>query len=815
MADSKYGKEVGTVTRKVKGKIRTSKVYEDSKGRKTYVFQKDERVSDVERQKEAVKKVKAGESVSKRELRSLERAGLTTKTDKGVALTGETAKVGVKLKAQEQTQTKQITRFTGSTPRDYTGTYTVQTSTTPQFTGGKTQTTTIDLTRDQIMKQEPDLYSQFQRGTSKQVVTGTIKGSGSTVGIGSQGEKLTVVEKERKQREEPPQIFISEESFKKTPSTLARARGEQGVGITKSSYRGVAPKDGLVGTSYAPLSESEAKRITDQPFYKDPLVQAVGITGGVAVAGGLGTYAVATLPLKLTAETVATSIVLAKTLPKAGEQLSLLTTSKQDKQFIKSEKGQEAIAYGLYKSSEKIESQSSWSGVFTKLKESKFRLGSLKPGLAPGTISFQPRTNAEFEAQQELSGRFRAFAEDLTVLAGDKQAYLEGAREYAQYKGFDLTKGQEQALLKARIGRGTGQVIGAIGIGASSERLGQRYVSGVFAKHSASKLAAGEIGKFTAFKAGAAIIPAGVQEGASMYLLESETRGFQPTKSGLLKSAAIGGTFAGVAGGVIAGGAVAKKGFLKPIGKTADVVLNILDPYEKAGDITYDVASSAFSKTFRTPVFTPTVTQTEEGLFSLGKTKTQQKEFKVDPLIKTEAQTTLEKSLSPAKGKKRKKIFVDDSFTTGAKVPVETRTDSSLFTDSKTQINLKQESKAATKTDPFVNIEAQTQTKPFVSIQSQIKPLAQTQTKTQSMIKVEPLVQTQTQTQTQANIPVTTFDEAPPFPFIPFGGGRGKKGFKGKKPKVTGEAETLYRIFTGKAKAKKGLFGASSFNLRS
>lgn len=164
--------------------------------------------------------------------------------------------------------------------------------------------------------------------------------------------------------------------------------------------------------------------------------------------------------------------------------------------------------------------------------------------------------------------------------------------------------------------RASGEAVEALFISRSSEVLGRRLVSQAFPAGTQLGSRAGwQVFKTTAPR----IAVAGAYEGAAMYGSQTFARGesFDPVQAAIYTG--IGGSFAGVFGGTIAGTAVSRKGISKALLGGAYVT----DPFEYPGDVfasaTSRVPEPVLSKVVTgVPVFTssPTKTQTPVNLLT-------------------------------------------------------------------------------------------------------------------------------------------------------------------------------------------------------
>lgn len=182
----------------------------------------------------------------------------------------------------------------------------------------------------------------------------------------------------------------------------------------------------------------------------------------------------------------------------------------------------------------------------------------------------------------------------------------------AGLKGDQLEAGVEFAR-RQRVGRGVGEIGGALAVETGAESLGRFGVRQAFLSAGTKVIPEKKIGIQLFKQTFGPIGAAGVFEGAGGEILQRRARGQEQSLAGTALAGATGGIFAGFLGGTIAGTSVRR-----PItSKVLRVGAAIADPLEKPGDIAQDVLERV-GKQFKRRTLLDPVVRTTEGGFKLG-----------------------------------------------------------------------------------------------------------------------------------------------------------------------------------------------------
>lgn len=184
-------------------------------------------------------------------------------------------------------------------------------------------------------------------------------------------------------------------------------------------------------------------------------------------------------------------------------------------------------------------------------------------------------------------GPVRGFVSDLSIFGGDSDAFRSSVGR--QLAAQNITGSEFQSALAqsqaARRSLATGELITNVGIAATTERLFSSQIANTFRKLP-SNLATTNT-RAMAFNRGASVVggitaTAGVAEGASVGLAQSNIRTGQRDLRAIGTGAVAGGLTAGVLGGAIGGLSVSgRTGAARAINLGA----NVGDPFEGAGDV--------------------------------------------------------------------------------------------------------------------------------------------------------------------------------------------------------------------------------------
>lgn len=230
-------------------------------------------------------------------------------------------------------------------------------------------------------------------------------------------------------------------------------------------------------------------------------------------------------------------------------------------------------------------------------------------------------TNREFESRfsdilgenlaprtenRGLSSTLRNIATELTLFTGNKQEFENIARRQFSEQGFSGAELDSlvSESLRTRVITGAGEIAAQLNIARSTEAFGRREVSRAFAlsKVVARDRVGGEIGRRVFFP----IARAGSAEGFAAVLTQSRIRGERADGQSLAIGSGLGFVSAGILGTAIAATRPNRRG----VSAALEFGANILDPFEKGGDLLQDATEASLRRLGVPNPRVPVITQT-------------------------------------------------------------------------------------------------------------------------------------------------------------------------------------------------------------
>jgi len=187
----------------------------------------------------------------------------------------------------------------------------------------------------------------------------------------------------------------------------------------------------------------------------------------------------------------------------------------------------------------------------------------------------------------------RAFANELTLFAGDKKAYERAIRD--SYKDSGLSKSEidsrVKTLLKERGTYGRGEIAAYVGVEIGGELTGQGlFTTSAKALQKAGTTVQGKRLGYELFKQGFTnIAPAGLVEGTTGVIVQQDIRKRQRD----FKEIAFGGAAGALTAGIIGGATVSTSVTRPGTSKALQVAGYFVDPYEPLGDVGGDIIAKA------------------------------------------------------------------------------------------------------------------------------------------------------------------------------------------------------------------------------
>lgn len=424
-----------------------------------------------------------------------------------------------------------------------------------------------------------------------------------------------------------------------------------------------------------------------------------------------------------------------------------------------------------------------------------------RPSFSGITDDYFTRSYEESLAKSGQGGFGRSFSYGLTPLAGDERVFYTDFYNKMKEAGLSNNEAERASVraLQERATLGVSEGLSLVAIGASSERIGQRFVQPVIKNFKASAPVAKSV---LAKKLFLPIAYAGAVEGATSVQSQSILRGEREYEIAGVKLSRGQAIAAGAGVGFFTAGTIGSKigaGSIDNTGRGLNVAANIVDPTEAPGDAFARYASNIGAR----------YTGRKPGEYALRFNAPTQTFTGVVTPTEVFATTTSSQNKPP-------RVFTRTTVNIRTPVSINTPTSVTSFTPVSTSVRVPTAAPLTTSVSPFVPSPSQTPTttpnrgKARVPVVFSSTVPVPTETKTPvaistavtipSTVPVPVYTTTTITTPTTVTVPVPV--TVPTKPFIPLstpggsgGGYKFKSFFKGKQKK--GYTPSTFAALTG------------------